>query len=65
MELNKPSSTITAAGLAGLGTTMVWEIVMQFMPEIVIRPTLVALSATFIVALVGYMKKETVLEVKK
>lgn len=57
--MNKPSSTITAATLAGLAMTMFWELVMQF-STMDWRPTLVAGSVTFVSALVGYLKKETV-----
>lgn len=57
--MNKPSSTITAATLAGLGMTMFWELVMQF-SSMDWRPTLVAGSVTFVSAVVGYYKKENV-----
>ena len=62
--MNKPSSTITAATLAGLGMTMLWELVMQFSTTVDWRPTLVAGSVTFVSALVGYFKKENVLQLK-
>ena len=61
--MNKPSSTITAATLAGLGMTFLWEIVMQF-STMDWRPTLVAGSVTFVAALAGYFKKENVLPLK-
>ena len=61
MEFTKPSSTITAAALAGLGTTFIWEVVMQVMPDLVIRPSLVTLSGTLVIAVFGYLKKEKVL----
>lgn len=64
-KLAMPSSTITAASLAGLGTTFAWEVVMQIAPDLVIRPSLVTLSATLVIALIGYYKKENVLGVQK
>ena len=58
-SLSRPSSTITAATLAGMAMTMVWEIAAQFGFEA--RATLVASSVTFAGALVGYCKRENVL----
>jgi hypothetical protein len=57
--MNKPSSTITAATLAGMGMTLGWEVVAQFTP-LEPRATMVAASVTFVSALIGYYKKETV-----
>ena len=62
--MNKPSATITAATLAGMGMTMFWEVLMQF-TTLEVRAALVAGSVTFVSALVGYFKKETVLPVKQ
>ncbi|KKN04063.1 hypothetical protein LCGC14_1101300 [marine sediment metagenome] len=62
--MNKPSSTITAATLAGMGATLFWELFMQFNFIGPVRPALIAGSVTFIVALVGYLKKENVLPLK-
>lgn len=56
--MNQPSSTITAATLAMMGLTLLWEIAAQFGLEV--RPTLVAASVTFAGALCGYFKKENV-----
>jgi len=58
--MNKPSSTIQAASLAGMGMTLFWEMVIQF-TDTDPRATLVAASVAFVVALVGYVKKENVL----
>jgi len=59
--MSKPSSTITAAALAGMGMTVVWGLVETFTT---IDPTamLVSGSTAFIAALVGYFKKENVLK---
>ena len=57
--LGKPSSTIQASTLTGLGMTFLWELAMQF--HIEPRATLVAASCTFASALVGYLKKENVI----
>jgi len=59
--MNKPSSTITAATLAGMGMTLFWEAVMQFGVMGDVRPTLVASSVVFVSAAVGYGKRENVL----
>lgn len=57
--MRKPSSTISAATLTGMGLTLFWELAAQFGLEV--RPTLVAASVTFFSALVGYYKRENVL----
>lgn len=60
--MNQPSSTITTAALAGLGMTLLWELVIQFdILGLNPRATLVAASVTFVSALAGYLKKENVL----
>ena len=61
--MNKPSSTITAAALAGMGMTLFWEMFQQF-STLDVRASLVAVSVAFVTALVGYAKKENVLPVK-
>ena len=60
--MNRPSSTITAAALAGMGMTLFWQTVMylQLMPAP--PPSMVAASVTFVSALVGYLKRENVLK---
>lgn len=59
MNISQPSSTITAATLAGMGMTVFWELLLQFGFEL--RPTLVAALTTFVAAAIGYMKRENVL----
>lgn len=59
--MNKPSSTITSAAIAGMGMTVLWELVMQFNLMGPVRPTLIAGSVTLVIAVVGYFKKENVL----
>jgi predicted membrane-bound spermidine synthase len=59
--MNAPSSTITAASLAGMGMTLMWELVMQFNLIGPVRPALIAGSVTLVAAIVGYFKKENVL----
>lgn len=56
--MNQPSSTITAAFLAGMGVSLIWLIAAEFF-DVHASETLVSLSATFVSALVGYIKKET------
>jgi len=60
--MKQPSSTITAATLAGAGVSFGWELVSQF-TSVDIRPSLIAVSVTFAIALVGYLKRENVLPV--
>ena len=62
--MNKPSSTITAATLAGMGTTVIWGLVETFSS---IEPSamLVSGSTAFAAAVVGYFKRENVLKVSK
>jgi len=59
--MNRPSSTITAATLAGMGASLVWELVGTF-SGINPTPGLVAGSAVFVGSAVGYYKKEKVLK---
>jgi len=59
--MNKPSSTITAATLAGMGASLTWELVGTF-TGVNPTPGLVAGSAVFVGSLVGYWKKENVLK---
>jgi len=60
--MNKPSSTITAATLAGMGMTMGWQLVMYLNLIPAPPPSMIAASVTFVSALVGYFKKENVLK---
>lgn len=62
-NLRPPSSTITAATLAGMGMTLATEMVAQVGIEL--RPTLVAAAVTFVSALVGYFKRENVLPLQR
>ena len=60
--MNAPSSTIKAATLAGMGMTVLWELVMQFNLMGTVRPALIAGSVALVTAVVGYYKKEVVLK---
>ena len=62
--MNRPSSTITSAALAGMGMTVVWGAVKTFYPELELDPTLTNGSTVFISSLVGYFKRENVLKPK-
>ena len=58
--MNRPSSTITAATLAGAGMAAFWALMSNF-TTIEVTPTVVSTTTTFVSALVGYLKRETVL----
>ena len=60
-SLGRPSSTITAAGLAGMGMSIAWGTINEFTP-VEISPGYIALTVTFVSSLVGYMKRENVLK---
>ena len=62
--MNRPSSTITAATLAGMGVALIWELVATF-TEVQLSPGLVSASTVFASSLVGYFKKENVLPLGK
>jgi hypothetical protein len=59
--MNKPSSTITAATIAGMAAAVVWEMVATFSS---VSPTagLIAGSTALASAVVGYLKKEKVIK---
>lgn len=57
--MNQPSSTITAAFLAGMGMSLAWLIASEFF-GIQASEAVVSLSVTFVSSLVGYFKPETV-----
>ena len=59
--MNKPSSTIQAASLAGIGASVGWELIATFTA---ISPTagLIAGSTALAAAAAGYFKKETVMK---
>ena len=59
--MNKPSSTITAATIAGMGMSVAWELVATF-TEVELSAGMVAASVAFVSALVGYFKVERVLK---
>jgi len=58
--MNKPSSTITAATIAGMGAAVVWEMVATF-TEVSPTAGLIAGSTALASAAVGYFKKERVI----
>ncbi len=62
MKFSQPSSTITAAFIAGQVVVTVWLLIDQF-SSIVVNPALVAETATLAAAYVGYRKRERVLPV--
>lgn len=62
--MNRPSSTITAATLAGMFMSLLFGTVNEF-TEITVSPQYIALSVTFVSGLVGYLKKENVLKLKE
>lgn len=59
--MNRPSSTITAATLAGMAMSLFWGSVNEF-TALTVSPQYIALSVTFISGLVGYLKREKVLK---
>jgi hypothetical protein len=61
MNLNKPSSTITVAGLVGAGVTLLWMLVDNF-SAISVSAGVVSGSTAFVAALFGYLKKEKVIK---
>ena len=61
--MNRPSSTITAATLAGLAAAVVWELVATFTTAIP-TPGLIAGSTALAAGVVGYFKREKVLPLK-
>lgn len=60
--MNQPSSTITAATLAGFAVAFIWEMIDTFTD---VEPSLGSVGASIALAsgLVGYFKKENVLPV--
>jgi len=59
--MNRPSSTITAATIAGMAMSVLWELVATFTTTVP-TPGLIAGSVAFVSALVGYFKTENVLK---
>lgn len=62
--MNQPSSTITAAFLAGTATSLLWAI-WSWLGTNAPPPEVVSLSTTLIASLVGYLKPERVYEFTK
>lgn len=62
--MNKPSSTISAAALVGMGITACWALVDNF-TAFTISATVVSTTSLFGMTLAGYFKKENVLPLKK
>lgn len=60
-KLAKPSSTITAASLAGIGMAVLWGTLNEF-TSLTVSAGYIALSTQFVSSLVGYFKKEKVLK---
>ena len=61
--MNKPSSTITAASLAGSAAAVAWEVVATF-TEFSPTAGLIAGSVVVVSGTVGYFKTEKVLPLK-
>ncbi len=59
--MNKPSSTITVAGLVGAGVTLIWMLIDNF-STISVSAGVVSGSTAFVAALFGYLKKEKVIK---
>jgi hypothetical protein len=60
--MNKPSSTIQAASITGLGCSLFWLMLSEF-TKVEVSQELVSISTAFVMAVVGYLKKENVLGV--
>ena len=58
--MNKPSSTITAATLAGMGVALLWELLAMF-STVDVSAGVISGSTVFVASLVGYFKVENVL----
>jgi hypothetical protein len=59
--MNKPSSTIKAATLVGMGITACWALVDNF-TAVSVSATVVSTTSLFGMSLAGYFKKEKVLK---
>jgi len=63
-RMNKPSSTITAATLAGMGITAAWALVDNF-TALSVSATVVSTTSLFGMSAAGYFKRENVLPIKR
>ena len=59
--IQKPSSTIQAASITGLGMSLFWLLVPEF-SDAEVSPEIISVSTAFVMAVVGYLKKENVLK---
>ena len=59
--MNRPSSTITAATVAGLLMSLFWGTLNEF-TTITVSAGYISLSVTAVSGLVGYLKREKVLK---
>ena len=59
--MNRPSSTITAATVAGLLMSLFWGTLNEF-TAITVSAGYISLSVTAVSGLVGYLKRENVLK---
>ena len=59
--MNRPSSTITAATVAGMLMSLMWGTVNEF-TDVTISAGYISLSVTAVSAVVGFLKKERVLK---
>ncbi len=58
--MNRPSSTITAAALAGSAVTLIWMLIDNF-TDISVSAGVISGSTAFVASAFGYWKKEKVL----
>ena len=61
--MNRPSSTITAATVAGVLMSVFWGTLNEF-TAITVSPGYISLTVTAVSAVVGYLKRENVLKLK-
>lgn len=62
--MNKPSSTITAAGIYGMIASVIMWALSTFLPDIALPAEAGAWIATAVAFIGGYFTKETVLPLK-
>ena len=61
--MNRPSSTIQAASIAGLGMTLLWLLIPEF-TDYEVPQQIIAATTALVMALFGYFKKEKVLKAR-